>query len=96
MSVSMILIACFIAGFLGVALARSEGALVYLAFALFSPVLVPIWLGMQVANWSANTVEHLRVTAKSRGAAAHGISQPRSMRMRPMASSSAYLTAAQH
>ncbi len=50
-----LLVSCFAVGLMGVVLARTDGSGLYVAFCALSPVLLPIWIGMQVGDWLTNS-----------------------------------------
>lgn len=61
-----LLVLCFVVGLLGVVLARTDGSALYVAFCLLSPVLLPIWIGMQVGELLANMGKNTPVTETPR------------------------------
>ncbi len=50
-----LLVICFAVGLMGVVLARTDGSGLYVAFCALSPVLLPIWIGMQIGDWLTNS-----------------------------------------
>lgn len=54
-----LLAVCFVVGVVGVVLARTDGSALYLAFCVLSPVLLPIWIGMQVGEWLTSSGKKL-------------------------------------
>lgn len=87
-----LLVLCFVVGLMGVVLARTDGSALYVAFCLLSPVLLPIWIGMQVSELFANMGKNAPRTETPRMAKRFAFARPRAM----AAHSSCVATVAQH
>lgn len=74
-----LLVICFVVGLLGVVLARTDGSALYVAFCVLSPVLLPIWIGMQVGELLANIGKNALVTETPRMVKRVAFARPRAM-----------------
>ncbi len=65
MLIPALLVVCFLVGLFGVMSTRTDGSGLYLAFCVLSPVLVPVWLGMQLGEWIASPKKKVVSSAAS-------------------------------
>lgn len=91
-----LLVLCFAIGFIGIASARTDGSVMYVAFCVLSPVLLPIWIGMQVGEWFGNKCAVAAAKPEATRARPR-MAFVRSLRSRAMATRSSYVApVAQH
>jgi hypothetical protein len=65
MLIPTLLVGLFAVGFLGMMMARTDGSALYVAFCLFSPVLLPIWFGMQLGEMFVTASKKLSQASQS-------------------------------